>query len=338
MKNDRELQIFILALLGIPGVANKTILNILRTNEARIQTADYLDESFAQSLHNQRIDSGLQKPGINWEQLEEKADETLENANRCDAIVLHPYAAAYPQRLLNNPKYPPILFAKGDIRILNTEKAVAIIGTRNPTPFGVKIGRRLAQIFAKDGYAIVSGLAVGCDTAAHEGALDSEGKTIAVLPTPIDAPVYPKQNEELSQRILDKGGILLSEYAPGFKLHGKQLASNLVARDEWQPGLSDGVIAVETNTTGGTNHALNHAVKTNTPIAVLDYSSCESIKFFEDERFNGNVERLSQGAFGIFEPESIDRFKQEMEKYRQRSGENSKYDSNNEEQLPLDFS
>ena len=337
MRDDRQLQIFILTLLGIPGVANKTVLDILQSNKSRIEAVDLLDESFARSLNNRRIDNGLQKLDVSWNYLEAQADETLERANSCDAIVLQPYSPHYPQRLLINEKYPPILFAKGDIRALNSEKAVAIIGTRNPTPFGAKMGRRLAQILADDGYVIVSGLALGCDSVAHEGALDVGGKTIAVLPTPIDAPVYPKQNKELAQRILDKGGVLLSEYAPGIKLHDKQLVSNLVARDEWQPGLSDGVVAIETSTTGGTNHALNHAIRTNTPIAVFDYSSREAMQFFEDERFGGNVERLRQGANGIFEPESIERFKSEMEKYRQRISGNMDNSTGNDGQLPLSF-
>lgn len=337
MRDDRQLQIFILTLLGIPGVANTTVRNTLRSNKPRIEAADLLDESFARSLNIGKINNGLQKPGVKWNYLEAQADETLERANSCGAIVLQPYSTCYPQRLLINEKYPPIIFARGDIRALNSEKAVSIIGTRDPTPFGATMGRKLAQILAENGYVIVSGLALGCDSVAHEGALNVDGKTVAVLPTPIDAPVYPKQNKELAQRILDKGGVLLSEYAPGIELHDKQLVSNLIARDEWQPGLSDGVIAIETSSTGGTNHALNHAIKTNTPIAVFDYSSREAMRFYEDERFSGNVERLQQGASGIFEPESIERFKLEMEKYRQRINGNMDNPTGGYGQLPLSF-
>lgn len=339
MPDDRQLQVFILTLLGIPGVASKTVLDILRSNKTRIEDADLLDEAFARGLQNRRIGTGLQKPDVSWNYLEALADETLELANRCDAVVLQPYSPSYPKRLLINEKFPPILFARGDIRALNTEKAVAIIGTRNPTPFGAKMGRRLAQILAEDEFAIVSGLALGCDTVAHEGALDVDGKTIAVLPTPIDAPVYPRHNKDLAQRILDKGGVLLSEYAPGMKLHDKQLVSNLVARDEWQPGLSDGVIAIETSTTGGTNHALNHAIKAKVPmpIAVFDYSSREAMRFYEDERFSGNVERLRQGASGIFEPESIEAFKREMEKYRRKCSGLPDLPDDDDGQLPLTF-
>lgn len=338
MCDDRQMQTFILTLLGIPGIGSKTVQKILRNHEQEIKEAKYLDEDFARKLQIKAIDAGLAKTSGGWNALENEADRTIERANDCDAFILQPFDARYPQRLRLNDNYPPILYAKGDLQALNAEKAVAIIGTRNPTPFGAKMGRRLAQILAEDEYAIVSGLAIGCDSVAHEGALDVEGgRTIAVLPTPIDAPVYPRQNKELAQRILDKGGVLLSEYAPGVKLHDKQLVSNLVARDEWQPGLSYGVIAIETSTTGGTNHALNHAIRTNTPIAVFDYSSREAMRFFEDERFSGNVERLRQGASGIFEPESIEAFKREMEEYRQRTNKCTSKQVEDGGQLPLSF-
>ena len=150
-------------------------------------------------------------------------------------------------------------------------------------------------------------------------ALLAEGKTIAVLPTPIDAPVYPSQNQGLADRIVGGGGALVSEYAPGAMLHDKQLVSNLVARDEWQPGLSDGVIAIETSVAGGTNHAMKHAQGTNTPIAVFDYSSRMGEDFYADERFGGNVKYLKDGAFPIFEASTIEDFKIAMESYRQRN-------------------
>lgn len=319
MRSDRQMKRFILTLLGIPGVGSKTVLRILKTHRQSIEKAELLDESFARSLQVRAIEKGLAKGGASWDAIEEGADSTLEAANRCGACVLQPFDPEYPQRLLLNENYPPMLFARGDVGALNADKAVAIVGTREPTQFGAKMGRRLAQILAEDGYVVISGLALGCDTVGHEGALDAGGKTVAVLPTPIDAPVYPKQNKVLAQRILDNGGTLLSEYAPGNTLRDRQLVGNLVARDEWQSGLSDGVIAIETSATGGTNHALDHAARTHTPIAVFDYGSRAAMGFFQDERFSGNVERLRQGATGIFEPETIESFKREMEEYRREA-------------------
>lgn len=335
MRDDRQMQTFILTLLGIPGVGNKTVLRILNEHRQSIEDAEFLDESFARSLQVSAVSKGLAKGEADWNAIEAESDRILEAANKCDAHVLQPFGPKYPQRLLLNKNYPPMLFARGDVSALNADKAVAIVGTREPTQFGAKMGKRLAQILAEDGYVIISGLALGCDTVGHEGALDAGGKTVAVLPTPIDGPIYPKQNKDLAQRILDGGGVLLSEYAPGKAIHDRQLVSNLIARDEWQPGLSDGIIAIETSTTGGTNHALNHAAMTHTPIAVFDYGSRAAMGFFQDERFSGNVERLRQGATGIFEPETIESFKREMEKYRREAINGMRTPADGSGQLPL---
>jgi DNA processing protein len=102
------------------------------------------------------------------------------------------------------------------------------------------------------------------------------------------------------------------------ELQGRQLARNLVARDEWQPALSDGVVAIETSVTGGTTHAIEHARDARVPIAVFDYSSRPEMRFFEDGRFGGNVKYLREGASSIFLPETVDQFKSLMTGYRRR--------------------
>lgn len=175
-------------------------------------------------------------------------------------------------------------------------------------------------MLAENGYTVVSGLAVGCDTLGHEGALDVDGTTVAVLPTPIGAPVYPRQNQDLAARIVDAGGALVSEYGPDVQLSNRQLVSNLVARDEWQPALSDGVAAIETSVGGGTRHAVEHALKTGVPLAVFDYRENERLRpvFETDPWFGGNMKYLTieYGAFPIFGPETIEPFKDAMDAYR----------------------
>ena len=328
---DRCVNTFILTLMELPGVGARTVQKILEDKRLIVESTEVLDGEFALALNVGAVNKALaydpiDSPDANaeradaiWMEAEGVADMIVERANDCGASILNPYMSAYPRRLLLNKRYPPILFCRGDAAVLNAEKAVAIIGTREPTDFGKRMGTRLAEVLAADEYVIVSGLALGCDTVGHEGALLAEGKTIAVLPTPIDAPVYPSQNQGLADRIVGGGGALVSEYAPGVMLHDKQLLSNLVARDEWQPGLSDGVIAIETSVAGGTNHAMKHAQGTNTPIAVFDYSSRMGEDFYADERFGGNVKYLKDGAFPIFEASTIEDFKIAMESYRQRN-------------------
>lgn len=325
---SREINTFILTLMSLPGVGARTVQKTLEDKRQMIQSAVILDAEFALTLNINHINKALgynpidtteknaDRARVIWEEREADADEIIERANSRDVNVLNPYMDEYPRRLLYNKKYPPILYCRGDTSILNAYKSVAIIGTREPSDFGKRMGLRLAELLASDDYVIVSGLAVGCDTVGHEGALKANGKTVAVLPTPIDAPVYPRQNQALSDRIIDNGGALVSEYPPGIELHDKQLVTNLVARDEWQPGLSDGLICIETSVSGGSNHALKHALKTDTPIAVFDYSSREGLDFASNDRYSGNVQYLKNGAMPIYEAKTIDDFKSKMDEYR----------------------
>jgi DNA processing protein len=150
-----------------------------------------------------------------------------------------------------------LYFFKFRFELLNEEKSVAIIGTRNPSKFGIKMGYKISKLLASKGYSIVSGLAKGIDTEAHQGALNVMGKTVAILAHGLDMPIYPKENRALAEEIMESGGLLLSTYSNGTKLFPQYLA----ARDEWQSALSDGVIVIETGIKGGTNITVGHAIK-----------------------------------------------------------------------------
>lgn len=337
MSKDKWIITFLLALKGLPGVGSKTLSKLLAEKKEQILAAKRLDADFALSLEDKKIATALEKSDKTWEELVNDAREIIYLAEGKRISILFPYMDAYPKRLLRNSNYPPILYVRGKVEALNREKAVAIVGSRNPTEFGAKMGTRLAELLAKDGYTIVSGLALGSDTVGHEGALKAGGVTVAVISTPIDAPAYPKQNRELAERIVSGGGALVCEYAPGIELSDRQLISNLVARDEWQPGLSDGIIAIETSIDGGTRHALRHAKETGTPIAVFDYSSRKAVDFEGDPRFGGNVEYLRSGqASPIFGPETIEAFKKRMDAYR-AGGEELISEDDSDPQMRLSF-
>lgn len=329
-KHDASIAAFILSLLSLYRIGNKTVNSMLIHERERITSAAHLDANFIEQLNQapsaasksavSKIYKALLKSDATWEELEGRAWDQLELAKNKQIAVLHPLSQAYPKRLLWNESFPTMLYCRGDADILNSDKAVAVIGTRQPTSFGERMGKRFAQILAEDGYVIVSGLAIGCDTLGHEGALEAGGKTVAVLATPIDAPVYPSQNQALAERIVEAGGALVCEYGPGTTLGDRQLVTNLVARDEWQAGLADGVAVIETGAMGGSRHALNHALNTKTPIAAFDYSSCQNFDFFANPRFGGNVEYLKSGSnvTSIYEPETIKAFEHQMELYHKR--------------------
>lgn len=160
----------------------------------------------------------------------------------------------YPPLLRRIPDPPVILYVQGSLDVLQQTNAVAVVGTRTPTPSGSAVARRVAYHFASHGFAIVSGLAKGIDTAGHSGALEAKGSTIAVLPTALDT-VYPAENKGLARRICEEGGALVSEYPFG----QRTFKGSFVQRDRIQAGLSLAVIVVQTRPDGGTMHTAGFA-------------------------------------------------------------------------------
>ncbi len=145
----------------------------------------------------------------------------------------------YPPLLKEITNPPNKLFILGSFNDF-TNKAVAIVGTRKATIDGVELARKIAKSLAEQGFVIVSGLAMGIDTAAHSGALDAGGKTIAVLGTGIDL-IYPAQNQNLAKKILENGGAIISEYGPGTP----GLPHQFLERNRIVAGLTIATIVIE---------------------------------------------------------------------------------------------
>jgi DNA processing protein len=146
--------------------------------------------------------------------------------------------AAYPQPLLESPDPPLLLYVRGDLAVLGAA-SLAIVGSRKPTAQGLDHARGFAQAFAEAELVVVSGLALGIDGAAHEGALAGGGKTLAVLGTGIDR-AYPRRHADLAERIAVQGA-LVSEFVPGTP----PLAENFPQRNRVIAGLSLGTLVVE---------------------------------------------------------------------------------------------
>lgn len=144
----------------------------------------------------------------------------------------------YPAALLETADPPLLLYLLGDPRLLRTS-GIAIVGSRNPTPQGLDNARQFADHFARDGLTVVSGLALGIDGAAHEGALAARGATIAVVGTGLDI-VYPSRHRDLAHRIAATG-LLVSEFAPGTP----SMAANFPLRNRIIAGMTLGTLVVE---------------------------------------------------------------------------------------------
>jgi DNA processing protein len=152
--------------------------------------------------------------------------------------------ATYPQALLEISDPPPLLYTRGNSALLN-QPAVAVVGSRNATPQGLKNAEAFAQALSEAGWCVVSGLALGVDGAAHRGALRGPGSTIAVIGTGLDI-VYPARHRELAHEIC-ANGVIVSE----FPLGEPSKAANFPRRNRIISGLSRGVLIVEANLESG---------------------------------------------------------------------------------------
>lgn len=166
----------------------------------------------------------------------------------------------YPGLLkaINNP--PAVLYAKGDTSLLNSS-SIAIVGTRRITHYGREITELFARELASAGLTIVSGMAFGVDGVAHKAAIDVNGKTIAVLGNGVDL-AYPKENEKLYEEILDRKGLITSEYAPGMPPNN----GTFPARNRIVAGLSMGVLVTEGAEDSGSLITANFGLEFGRPV------------------------------------------------------------------------
>lgn len=150
---------------------------------------------------------------------------------------------------------PEKLFAIGDFpKNRAARKVVAIVGSRASTAYGEQIAFDAAKLLAENGVIIVSGLAYGIDAAAHRGCLAGGGETVAVLGTPIDK-IYPRCNENLANLMIEHGGAIISEYAPGEPV----FRGNFTYRNRIVSGLADVLLVVEASRYSGTSSTVNYA-------------------------------------------------------------------------------
>ncbi len=269
-----------LALSTIPGIGGKTAKLLIERFGSLPAVFDADDDELSSIPRiTPEIVSGLKSAPL--EQLEDELCDL-----RSEGIRLLTWDSDdYPANLLKADDAPPMLFLNGSIEPAD-ERAVAVIGSREASEESVESARRLAREFASRGFTIISGLALGVDAAAHEGALDANGRTLGVLGCGIRH-IHPRSNQSLAERILESGG-LLSELHPNTPVQGR----NLMARDRIISGLSLGVIVVEAGLKSGSLDTASKARKQGRLVVAVPGSP-------------GADELLSSGAVPI-DPESPD--------------------------------
>ncbi|MCD9186492.1 MAG: DNA-processing protein DprA [Pyrinomonadaceae bacterium] len=224
-----------------PGVGPRAATKLLE----RFGSAENVFHATRRELESLRLRAETVESILKRE-FHEKADEELEKIKESGADVLILDDGSYPF-LLREIADPPItLYVKGDWQACFDAPCVGVIGSRRCSTYGENASRMLAHDLASNGICVVSGLARGIDTAAHRGAINGNGRTIAVLGTGINQ-VYPKENAKLVDEILASGGAVVSQ----FPLETPPLKENFPYRNRIISGLSYGVLLVEASERSG---------------------------------------------------------------------------------------
>ncbi|KYM43308.1 DNA-processing protein DprA [Fusobacterium necrophorum] len=171
--------------------------------------------------------------------------------------------ATYPELLKEISKPPKTLYCMGDIRLLQAERKVAVVGTRTATDYGKLCCQKLVSTLCSANVVTVSGLALGIDAICQEATLNLKGKTIAVVGSGLDE-IYPKQNTNLWKRVA-KEGLLVSEYLLGMKAFPK----NFPERNRIITGLSQAVVVVESKERGGSLITAELALEENRDVYAI---------------------------------------------------------------------
>ena len=227
-----------------------------------------------------------------WPELLERAETQVATHERMGIHVVAVDDEGYPPLMALAPRPAPVLYARGELRALRSPDAVAVIGTRGPTLRGLEVAHLLARSMAESNFVIVSGLALGIDTAGHEGALQLSRPTVAVLGTAIDK-VYPASNRHLSERIVESGGALISEYPVGYVTSGR----HFVERDRLQAAMSIAVIVVQTGLEGGAMHTVRFAIEAKRPVLVPRPVESEA----NEPAYEGIRDLITTGRAGVIE-------------------------------------
>ena len=244
----------LLILSKIKGIGPKALIQL-----SEIKNFDLL--SFSELAEEHKV---LKKKleDIDLLDAEKEAQYDITEAENSSSKIISILDNIYPVLMRDIIDRPAIIYIKGNFHF-QENKSIAIIGTREPTEHGKIITERISEFFIENNYSIISGLAIGCDTLAHEVAVKNSAHTVAVLSHGLQT-IAPKQNMDLAKKILDTGGLLLTEYPFGTPVRPFQY----VQRDRIQAALSKAVVMILSDLKGGSLHASSAILKYNRILAV----------------------------------------------------------------------
>jgi DNA processing protein len=193
---------------------------------------------------------------------------------------------AYPDRLAGDPEAPPVLFCLGDPTTLDRHPTAALVGTRSPTRYGIGVAAQFGADLAAAGVSVVSGLALGIDGAAHEGACASGAPPIAVVAGGLDDP-YPRRHARLWDRVATQGAVISSSPA-GIRTEKWRFPT----RNHLLAALSDVVVVIESRHGGGSMHTVSAALDRGIPVGAVPGS-------IRSPTSEGTNKLLSDGCFPV---------------------------------------
>ena len=255
----------------IPGIGPTKAKKIL--NAISSYNSEHIYETILQVIPSAKIDIQL------WESISSRAEDKAQRILETGIHIIPYLSESYPSQLkeLNNP--PINLYIDGNLDSIQGDKNIAIIGTRNPDEYTKENASDLCEYIAQKASCVVSGLAIGCDSIAHQACIKTKNPTAAILPCGIDQ-IYPKKNIELANKIKATGGCLISEYEPGIKPQ----KSLFVARDRIQAGLSHGIVLLQSTEDGGSMHAIRTMQSLQRPFAAI----AEPLPQSKSHQWSGN--------------------------------------------------
>ena len=281
MISDGDGRLVLLALMQLRGIGRRRAIGLVRdrSDDIRLDLWHSANTESAEAVFLEIVRlRGIDLSETQLSEIWREANGILQLCTDMGVKVISVFDGKYPKRLLEINDLAPLLYIRGNVDALDPTKAVTVVGTRNPGVIGKRISYETSQAAVASGAVVVSGLARGCDTAAHRGCLDADGITVAVLAQGLER-VYPYENRDLAERIIDTGGALVAEHWPG-----REVGSwAFVDRDRIQSGLSDFVFVAETEKDGGTMNTARYGRNQHRPLGCY----CPPAGF-EESRYSGN--------------------------------------------------
>lgn len=299
-----------LVLNQLPGFGYKTALKVLEHYQDNFVCGGALLESrkdlmiYLKDLRLKKLLPRMPKSleDLNFAQMQsvcQYCDLIMDKSSSLSIGLLNYFDSSYPETLRltidekGEPSAPLVLFYHGNVEALH-QPACAIVGTREPTVSGVSSAHLVASELARRGILIASNLSLGCDTAAYEGALSVGGATVAFMAHGLDS-IFPPQNEGLVRRIVESGGVIVSEYPVGKNYD----ATAFIDRDRLTAAISQAGIVVQTKVDGAALHVTRSIVKAGKPLFALSFEDEEALS---SPMYAGNLKLVEEDGARLLPP------------------------------------